>query len=276
MLSLSIAMMMTFTPGTRWLDDYSKATAAAMEEKKDLVIHFYGKENNLDNSLDDVTVKKKLDGFVCLKLPTDYAFEGKKLLDYPALVEMRGQPGLVVVSFHDSKLPTHAMVVSAHPLIKSRYAWVPAYGAEQIKVTLSLPVKATLSQRSMIFAIRVHPEVPQSVYCDCHPAFLAHAQAHSKRQAGMNNQHHADLIATSNWLRTQGANFGGASEVVAESWGRRIAGDECVQEGSFCCIDMWRHSAGHWGAVAGRHTYFGYDICQAQDGTWYACGIFGN
>jgi hypothetical protein len=275
MLPLTIALIMTCAPGTRWLDDYSKATASAMEEKKDLVIHFHGKEN-LDKALDDVTVKRKLDNFVCLRLPVDFAFEGKKLLDYPALADMKGQPGLVVVSFHDSKLPTHGMAISAHPLMKSRYAWVPAYGPEQIKIMLSLPAKATVTQRSMIYAIRVHPEVPQSVYCDCHPAFLAHAQAHTQRQANMNHQHHADLIATSNWLRTQGANFGGASEVVAESWGRRIAGDESVIEGAFCCVDMWHHSPGHWGAVAGQHSYFGYDICQAQDGTWYACGIFGN
>ena len=145
---------------------------------------------------------------------------------------------------------------------------------KQVQITLDLPAKATLTQRSMIYAIRVHPEVPQSVYCVCHPAFMQHAQAHTKRQASMNNQHHADLIATSNWLRTQGANFSGASEVVAESWGRFVGGEN-VMEGSFACIDAWRHSSGHWGAVAGRHSYFGYDICQARDGTWYACGIFG-
>src|SRR5207244_390469 len=102
----------------------------------------------------------------------------------------QGLPGLVVVNYHNKKLPTYACPISVHPLSSSRYRWVPAYGVEQVKVTLDLPAAASLSQRSMIYAIRVHPEVPQSVFAACHPAFLAHAEAHSQRQAGMQRQHH--------------------------------------------------------------------------------------
>lgn len=273
MLHLSVLALLITGAEPSWHTDYVKATDQAMKEKKDLVIYFRD-QGELDDNLKDAEVQKRLGKFVCLKLPIDATFEGKKLLDYSVLVDMMGRPGLVVVSYHNSKLPTFASVVSVHPYVASRYRWVPAYGTEQIKVTLDLPPSATLTQRSMIYAVRVHPEVPQSVFAVCHPAFLEHAQNHSARQANTGRQHHADLIAASNWLQGRvGVGFGGASEVVAESWGRFVGGEN-VLEASFTCVDMWRHSAGHWGAVSRRHAYFGYDIAQGRDGTWYATGIF--
>ncbi|MFO0968058.1 MAG: hypothetical protein U0793_21085 [Gemmataceae bacterium] len=258
-----------------WQEDYTKATDMAIEQKKDLVIYFRDK-GELDTPLDNAEVKKQLGNFICLKLPVDYKVKDKALLEYSALEDMTGKPGLVVVSYHDKKLDTFATPISVHPVASSRYRWVPAYGAEQIKVTLNLPAHATLSQRSMIYAICVHPEAPQSVYCTCHPAFLAHACNHCARQAGAQRQHHADLASASNSLRGKvERGFSGAQEVVAESWGRFVGGEN-VLEASFSCIDAWRHSPGHWGAVAGRHTYFGYDIARAANGTWYATGIFGH
>ncbi len=274
-LSLAMTASQPAATGVSWQSSYEKAVDLAMEEKKDLVIYFHAK-NELDAALANADVEKKLESFVCLKIPTDYQVGDKRLLDYPVLSDMLGRPGLVVVSCQDKKLPTYLSIISAHPIVGSRYHWVPAYGVEQIKITLDLPAHATLSQRSMIYAVRVHPEVPQSVYCTCHPAFLDHAQNHSRRQASMLRQHHADLIGTSGMLRSRvERGFSGASEVVAESWGRWVGGEN-VLEASFSCIDAWRHSSGHWNSVAGRHTYFGYDIAQGSNGTWYATGIFGN
>jgi hypothetical protein len=238
------------------------------------VIYFAGK-GELDEALANPAVVKKLENFVCLKLPTDFQVNDKRLLDYACLSDMMGRPGLAIVSYSDKKLFTFATVISVHPLAGSRYGWVPAYGVEQIKITLDLPAFATLSQRSMIYAVRVHPEVPQSVFSLCHPAFLQHAQNHSQRQANMLRQHHADIIAASGTLRGRvEMGFSGAQEVVAESWGRFVGGEN-VLEAAFSCIDAWRHSPGHWGAVARRHVYFGYDIAQGSNGTWYATGIFG-
>jgi hypothetical protein len=274
-LSCVLSLVLTGAePNVTWHADYEKATDLAMKDKKDLVVYFRDK-GELDDALADPDVAKKLAKFVCLKIPTDYKVADKRLLDYPVLTDMLGKPGLVVVSCHDKKLPTYLTVISVHPVTGSRYRWVPTYGAEQVKITLDLPATATLSQRSMIYAVRVHPEVPQSVFSTCHPAFLEHAQSHSQRQANMQRQHHADLIATSNRLQSKvEKGFSGASEVVAESWGRFVGGEN-VLEAAFSCIDAWRHSSGHWGAVARRHTYFGYDIAQGANGTWYATGIFG-
>jgi hypothetical protein len=260
-------------PEQGWLNNYEKATERAVKEKKDLFIVF--EENGeLKTVLGDAQIAKHLKKFVCLRLNVSYKHDGKKLLDYPALSDMMGKPGMAIVSMHDEKLATHYQVISAHPLVPSRYRWVPAYGVEQVEIILDLPAKATVGQRSMIYAVRVHPERPRSVDGECHSAFLGHAESHSRRQASMQRQHHADLIAASNRISAEaGIGLGGASEVVAESWGR-VVGGENVLEAAFSCIDAWRHSSGHWSAVSGQQRYFGYDIAQGANGTWYATGIF--
>ena len=71
MLTLTFALLTIGVVDPVWHDDYAKATALAMKEKKDLVIHFYGQEN-LDNALGYPDVKKKLENFVCLRVPVDF------------------------------------------------------------------------------------------------------------------------------------------------------------------------------------------------------------
>ena len=42
------------------------------------------------------------------------------------------------------------------------------------------------------------------------------------------------------------------------------------------CVDCWRQSPGHWGAVRSDQPQFGYDIKKGENGIWYATGLFGN
>src|SRR5262245_1081676 len=256
-----------------WLTEYDQAVERAAKDKKDLVILFQ-ENKDLDDVMRQAEVQKRLGKFVCLKVPVSYKHQDKLLLDYPALEHMSKKPGLAVVSYHDDKLPTHGYVISAHPIMASRYRWAPALGADEVKLILDLSPTATLTQRSMIYAVSVHPERPASVKSELHPAFLKHAEAHCARQAASQRQHHANLAAAMSALSGQvNGGVGGASEVVAESWGR-VVGGENVLEAAFSCIDAWRHSSGHWGSVSGRHRYYGYDIARAANGTWYATGIF--
>jgi hypothetical protein len=126
----------------------------------------------------------------------------------------------------------------------------------------------------MLYAVAVHPERPASVRGVWHPAFVRHAQRHSATQAGMQNQHHANLIAVIGMLEQEsGVGLSNGSEVVAESWGAFVGGEN-VLEAAFSCVDAWRHSPGHWGAVSRHHRYFGYDVARGPNGTWYATGIF--
>jgi hypothetical protein len=274
MLSVSLlSLVLTAAPQSSWHKDYAVAYKQAKDDKKDLFIYFRDDES-YDNVFEDENVKERLKNFVCLRIPTDYAHKGEVLLGHDSFEDMLGRAGVAVISLHDPDLPHYKEIVSAHPFVGSRYGWVPGYGANEMCTILDLPAHGTLTQRSMIYAIRVHPEQPRSVYCDCHPAFLGHAARHSRRQASMMHQHHADIIAASAQMSQEvGYGVGGGSEVVAESWGR-VVGGENVLEASFSCIDAWRHSSGHWGAVSRNHRFFGYDIARGDNGTWYATGIF--
>lgn len=273
MFPVSLLALVFAAANPPWQSDYDAAWKQAVKEKKDLVIYFRD-DDQLDEALSIRRLRKQERRYVFLKVPASYKVNGKRLLEYDALSEMAGKPGLAIVSLHDKKLATYNELISAHPLVGSRYGWAPAYGPSEIDIILDLPRHATLSQRSMIYAIRVHPEHPRSVFASAHPAFLGHAERHSARQASMQNQHHADLIgAISRISGEMGEGVGGGSEVVAESWGAFVGG-ETVQEAAFSCVDAWRHSPGHWSAVSGDHRYFGYDIAKAANGTWYATGIF--
>jgi hypothetical protein len=273
MLSVSLLTLVLAAAEPTWHTDYAQATAKAKKDNKDLLIVFHEK-GELDEIFRTPEVQKRLGNFVCLRLPASYELDKKRLLDHEALADMMGQPGFAIISYHDEKLATNGTAISVHPRVQSRYRWVPQYGVREVCIILDLPATASLSQRSMIYAVSVHPEQPRSIEAECHPAFLAHAESHSQRQASTQRQHHANLGAAMNWLQNQvGGGFGGASEVVAESWGRFVGGEN-VLEAAFSCIDAWRHSPGHWGAVSRPHRYFGYDIAQAGNGTWYATGIF--
>jgi hypothetical protein len=274
MYTLMLCTTMAFNQGpVVWQTDYDQAAKVALEQKKDLVIAFEDEpffETMLNQSELASTIKK----FVLLKVSPNYVHQGKKLLSQPALAEMMGQSGLAIISMHDAKLGTHREAISVHPRTGSRYHWVPGYGADQVKIILDLPPTATLSQRSMLYALHVHPEAPRSIRGTWQPAFVAHAQRHSHVQANANHQHHANLITAMNSLQAEtGIGLSNASEVVAESWGM-VVGGENVLEACFSCIDAWRQSSGHWGAVSGFHRYFGYDIARGGNGTWYATGIF--
>src|SRR5262249_23306872 len=140
-----------------WATDYDHAVQTARKHKKDLVILFQA-NSELEEIMRNGEVRKRLRNFVCLKVPVNYKYNDKPLLEHAALEDMMGKPGLAIISYHDRRLPTHGYVISAHPLVDSRYHWVPRYGVEEVKVILGLPALASLSQRSLIYAVCVHPE----------------------------------------------------------------------------------------------------------------------
>ncbi|HMF13732.1 MAG TPA: hypothetical protein VKE94_15545, partial [Gemmataceae bacterium] len=162
MLAVTLLALVGVTAEPRWHADYDEAAALAKKEKKDLVIYFRADEA-LDAALNDAEVRKRLADLVCLRVAPSYEYDGKRLLDLSPLEDMMGKPGIAVVSFHDTEAPNYRRVISAHPLVGSRYHWVPGYGPNEIATMLDLPATATLTQRSMMYAIRVHPERPRSI-----------------------------------------------------------------------------------------------------------------
>ncbi len=259
----------------QWQNDYESAWRKAVSEKKDLFIYFSQDNHALDNAWRDDEVRQKLNQMVCLKVPVDYVYEGQKLITRPVFSEMSGKSGFAIMCLCDQNHACYRELISAHPFMSSHYSWAPkTYGLNELKIVLNLSRKLTLSQRSMLFALSVHPVQPKSILGSWNDAFMNHASSHSKKQANMQYQHHADLIGAINRMGSQmGIGLNNGSEVVAESWGA-VLGGENVLEACYSCIDAWSHSPGHWGAVCRHHRYFGYDIAKGANGTWYATGIF--
>jgi hypothetical protein len=141
------------------------------------------------------------------------------------------------------------------------YRWRSDY----LGVVLDLP-PGTLTQRTMIWAVRTHPENPASTFGEDHPTLVSGATQHSSYQASIGVQGHHHFESRYGQLTAAGNEV---SEVVAESWPDQNMIDSCID-----CVQSWRQSPGHWGAVVRRHRAFGYDIRRGRNGIWYGTGIF--
>ena len=185
---------------------------------------------------------------------------GAALAGDPGLTEMRRGPGLFVVD-HTAG-PYAGRIVSIMPRTPGKYY---SFSPLHIDELASLP-RASLTQRSLILAVRIHPENPQSTSGTCDPALCAAAEAHSQHQASIRRQGHHGWNTRSQRIA---AGRGGASEVCAESWPDQDLLDSCVD-----CVASWRQSGGHWNAVKSPQAAYGYDLRRGSNGIWYATGIF--
>jgi hypothetical protein len=192
--------------------------------------------------------------------------DGKKVkfMEHPAFQEMLGRPGIAIVDFRSSDAELRGSVASAFPITETLW-----YTPERMTVILDLP-PGTLTQRTLIYAVRIHPERPASTDSEPSGDLLSEAQSHSQYQADIRRQgHHA---WESRFHRILSRLPGGLSprEVCAESW----PGENLV-EAAIECVRCWRLSDGHWNAVRASNRCFGYDMKRGANGVWYATGIFG-
>jgi hypothetical protein len=165
--------------------------------------------------------------------------------------------GVVVVDHaHDG---WRGRIVSVLPQTPGKYY---RFAPNHLDEVASLPA-GSLTQRSMILAVRLHPENPRSTEGFCDPGLCGEAEAHSAHQARIRRQGHHGWETRSQRLG------GAAAEVCAESWENQDLLDSCVD-----CVASWRQSSGHWRGVSGSHSAYGYDIRRGSNGIWYATGIF--
>lgn len=257
----------------QWMDNYAKATAAAERQDKMLFVYFYdaaadGLCHRFESeTLQNGQVQRKLQDYVCLKLPVDVKIkqQGQSvvLLEHPAFSEMLGRPGVAVLDYR-VKAQQAGDVISEFPLTEKLW-----YTSEQMTVILDLP-PGTLTQRTLIYAVRIHPDRPASANGELLPLLNEEAQSHSQHQADIRLQgHHA---WGTRFQRILSLLPGGLTprEVCAESW----PGEHLV-EAAIECVRCWRCSSGHWNAVSSHHPFFGYDMKRGDNGIWYATGIFG-
>lgn len=192
----------------------------------------------------------KLTGYVLcqLSLDAEVVADGKtvKLIDHESFANLDHGPGLVVIDLQNNEYL--GRVVSVLP---NRHL-----NLDRLYALLDLP-KGTLSQRTLVWALRVHPERPQSVYGIPDRALVSHAENHSQAQASSNTQYHNMPLGIS------------SSEIVAESW----PWNKNIVDAAIDIVHSWRQSPGHWGAASRPYSFFGYDM--KQNGVkWFATGVF--
>ncbi len=259
----------------QWMTNYSDAMKVAREQQKMLFILFADPasprvaEAFLSESLAKEMTPELAEKYVWLKLSTTASIEvdgqQQPLLRHAAFSEMQGREGIAVIDLANTEAKYYGYVVSQFPFTPGRY-----YGREKTNVVLNLP-PGTLTQRTMVYAVRIHPESPESTWGQPSNVLLSEAEAQSHYQAQIGVQGHHSW--ESRFHRINARLPGGlrSQEVVAESWPGKTLVDACVD-----CVDSWRHSSGHWGAVRRRQPLFGFDIKRGRNGIWYATGIFGN
>ena len=255
-----------------WHDDYTAATNQAVQQGKMLFLYFYQPGNRAAlafeaRSLVEGVLAPRDHRYVWARIPVDARIQSQgkpvRLLDHPAFVEMQRRQGIAIVDYQNRDASLYGQVVSAFPF-KGRSYHHPSL----LATILDLPA-GTLTQRTMVFAVRIHPEAPASTHCEPSRLLAAEAQSHSSLQANIGVQGHHAWDSRFHRINSRLPSSLTAQEVVAESWPDKDLVEACVD-----CVDSWRQSEGHWSAVRGRHRMFGYDIKRGRNGIWYATGLF--
>ena len=257
-----------------WRNDYAAAMNVAEQQGKMLLIYFHDpKKNELCERFEAVTLSDpkvidRLKSFVLVKatLATKITSEGKEfaILEHSAFSEMLRQPGIAMVDFHYKDASHYGCVVSEFPLMEGY-----AYDVQQMLVILGLP-RGTLTQRTLIYAVRTHPDRPESTNGTLDLYLVSEAASHSRHQAQIRLQGHHQWDTRFQRINTKLPPDSLACEVCAESWP-----DENLVEAAIECVRCWRFSSGHWSAVRAEHPVWGYDMKRGANGIWYATGIFG-
>jgi hypothetical protein len=261
-----------------WLHDYAEALHKAKAEQKMLLVHFCKDSDAncaaIERTLTVPQLRHTLQRYVLARVSTEAAIsqQGKqvRLLEHSSFGELRGGPGLAVIDMVHKQQPFYGHVVSAVPTVSGGFY---QFRPEHVPAVLDLP-PGTLTQRTMIFAVRTHPERPASTHGEADPVLIDEAAKHSDHQARIRNQGHHGWGGRFQRIigRLAGRNrFGAPVEIVAESWPGQTLTDACVD-----CVQSWRQSSGHWRNVKTHHASYGYDIRQGANGIWYATGIFSN
>jgi hypothetical protein len=185
-----------------------------------------------------------------------------RLLDHPAFAEMLGTAGLAILDLTDPASPHYRRVVSVYPFQREYVA------KDRLAALLDLPL-GTLTQRTLIFAIRTHPERPASANSHLSPLLAQESERHAFHQASISLQGHHNWESRFHAMNARLPEGLLAQEVCAESWP-----GQTLVEAADDCVASWRQSPGHWEAVSSRHVLFAFDMKHGANGVWYATGIF--
>lgn len=259
-----------------WHTDYSDAYRQARSEKKMLFLLFRNEQEpriadiyehdilahtDLHEPLADVVrVVLPLDAQRPFRLPER---PGLTLLSHESFRYMYGRQGIAMIDLTNPDSDLNGMVVSCHPFHPGKH-----YTVRGTKIVLGLPA-GTVTQRALIYAVRLHPAAPVStVDGRCHGYLCQQAREGSRLMAQYGSVGHHD------WGTRYGqvaANTGrSASEVAA------MSGNPSLVDAAIELVDQWYWSPSHWSIMSAPAHIFGYDMVRGPYGGWYGTGIFAN
>ena len=259
-----------------WHTDYYAAYREARAKKKLLFLFFrdrtdsHAGETYANDILADRELTAPLGAYVRAVLPVEVTVPAAdseetsaKLLDHRAFQHMQHRQGIAVMDLIDDEAGQFGKLISAHPFTPGKY-----YTLTATRTVLGLP-RASITQRALIYAIRVHPESPRSTNSALDTHLLTETRNHSRVMANMEQVgHHAWSRRYQELMAKYGRKID-VCEVAAVSWG-----GESLINGAKDCVAAWRQSSGHWAGVSGVHLFYGYDLVRGASGKWYATGLF--
>ena len=258
-----------------WMTDYATAMHRAKAEGQMLLIAFCGNDTEdfkaclAPDVLDDPEVQKQLESFLLLKLPNDVCVDlgkekGVELLKHSTFREMCGTSGIAMIDFRNKGAKYYGHVVSTFPIMGGK-----PYTKSKFLTILGLPA-GTLTQRTLIYAVRIHPESPKSTDGDLSEYLTSEALASSAYQAKIRLQGHHNW--ESRFHRISGRLPSGLQ--ATEVWCRELAERRSLESSH-----RMRPDAGTIPPAIGARltvsTVSGATTCAAvQNRIWYATGIF--
>ena len=252
--------------GDQWAESASRAHKSAMAEKKYLFVEFV-----LEGS-EAVTPKMQVQSPRHVFATYEVAKEKDGgWRDSKAFSPLSTRNGVVILDYTGEKGDgTYGKVVSVMPAHK--------VNKTNIQTLLERP-KGTLTQRTMTWAVRVHPQNPQSTEGQAGQALLDHAQRWARKMATESATTRRPYYSGS-MLQTpaqvHSTNYPGSAEVLSTTWMGQ--GPE-VTDAATELVGTWHdayngQNAGHWGFVLRRWSSYGYDMgYDAVNRMWYACGV---
>lgn len=259
-----------------WHIDYAAAYRQATEEKKQLLLFFRNDRDLLtagqfeQNALARPELREPLNKFVRVALLTSAVAPAAagapadakpvRLLEHRCFAHMQGQAGLAIVDLMDKRDHLFGRCISAHPFTTNTLGHV-----SHVRTMLDLP-RGTITQRTLTFVLRTHPERPASVWGQGNPFLMDQCRHASQLMCNYGSVGHHDWGNRSSYISGQ---FGsGPSEVAS------MGGGSNLFEVAHSCVNLWRGSGVHWGMMITPSRFFGYDMVQSPNGTWFANGIF--
>ncbi|MGQ0635832.1 MAG: hypothetical protein ACT4QC_14570 [Planctomycetaceae bacterium] len=257
-----------------WHIDYSTAYRQAKSQRKMMILFFrdegsprladvYENEVLTHSDLCEplanvVRVVVPLDAQRPFRLPEE---PGLTLLSHESFQYMYGRQGIAMIDLSDPDSELYGHVVSAHPFTPGRH-----YTVRGTQIVLGLP-PATVTQRALIYAVRLHPAAPISTTeGKCHGYLCRQARQGSKLMAVYGSVGHHDWGTR---YAEVAANTGkSASEVAA------MSGNPSLIDAAVELVNQWYYSPSHWSIMSMPASIFGYDMVKGAYGGWYGTGVF--